>query len=87
LVLVVVERQIFSFWYFVYHHKKCGEFGLFVGTLLYLGVAYLIPCHLFFTLKMRYVFEHVNFSYFYAHWLLLCSLVELWSQSCVDWIL
>jgi hypothetical protein len=71
----------------VCHHKKCGEFGLFVGTLLSLGVAYLIPYHLFFTLKMRYVFEQVYFSYSYAHLFLLCSLVELWSQSCVDWIL
>jgi hypothetical protein len=48
-------------------------------------ISFLVIC--FFTLKMRYVFEHVSFSYFYAHWLLICSLVELWSQSCVDWIL
>jgi hypothetical protein len=62
LVLVFVKRQIF-FWFLVCHHKKFGGCGLFVGTLLYLGVGYLIPCYLFYTLKMRYVFEHVCFSY------------------------
>jgi hypothetical protein len=30
LVWVVFGRQIFSFWYFVCHHKKCGEFSFFI---------------------------------------------------------
>jgi hypothetical protein len=51
LVLLIVGRQNYSFWYLVCHHKKCGEFDLFVGTLLSLGVAYLIPYHLFLLLK------------------------------------
>jgi len=75
LVLIIVGRQIFSFWYLVCHHKKCGEFGLFVWTLLSLGVGDLIPYYLFLTLKMRYVFEHVCFSY------ALCSLAFAWFTS------
>jgi hypothetical protein len=73
LVLVIVGRQIFSFWYLVCHHKKSGEFGLFVGTLLSLGEwLSLFMCVL---------------VILYAHWRLLCSLGGLWSQSCVELIL
>jgi hypothetical protein len=63
LVLIIVGRQIFSFWYLVCHHKKCGEFGLLLEpfSLWEFVISFLV---IFFTLKMRYVFGHVSFSYF-----------------------
>ena len=33
------------------HHEKCGGFGLFVGTVLSLGVGYLISWYLLYLLK------------------------------------
>ena len=51
------------------HHEKCIGFGLFVGTLLSLGVSYLISWYLVYLLKMRYFFEHLCLAYLSCdHW-------------------
>ena len=43
-------RQTFSFGTLC-HCEKCIEFGLFVWTLLFLGVLYLIPSYMFYLLE------------------------------------
>jgi hypothetical protein len=87
LVLIIVGRQIFSFWYLVCHHKKCGEFGLLLEpcSLWELLISFLVIC--FSLLKWDMSLSMCVLVILYAHWLLLCSLVELWSQSCVKLIL
>jgi hypothetical protein len=46
----------------VCHHKKSGEFGLFVGTLLSLGEWLSLFLILLYIFKMREVIGHVCFS-------------------------
>ena len=73
LILIYIKYLFLEDKYFRFgtlcHHKKCGGFGLFVGTLLSLGVAYLISWYLVYLLKMRYFFEHLCLAYLScAHW-------------------
>jgi hypothetical protein len=69
------------------HHEKCGGFGLFVGTLLSLGVV--ISSLIYYLIFINEICHWACVFYFilYAHWFLLCSLVELWNRLCVILIL
>ena len=75
-------RQSFSLWYLCAIVKSV-EFGLFIGTLLFLGVFYLIPSYMLYLLEWDKSLSMCGFIH------LLCSIVfsSLAELCCINHVL